>query len=326
MRNVITCLPLRDRHKQMLEQTFSDCTFCHMGKEKPTKEQLSKANVIIGNLPPALLADAKQLELLQLNSAGTDGYTAPGLLPEGARLANASGAYGLAISEHMVGAVLALMKKLPLYLENQKQHLWKDEGPVRSIYGSRTLVVGMGDIGSEFAKRMNAMGSEVIGVRRHAGDKPEYVSDVCTMDRLDEELAKADIVACSLPGTASTYHLFDRERIRKMKRGAILVNVGRGSLIDPEVLAFALKEGYLGGASVDVTEPEPLPKDSPLWDAPNLILTPHVSGGYHLEITLDRIVEIAAQNLKAICEGKEIINEVDCSSGYRKLENRRMNC
>ncbi|MGN0316055.1 MAG: D-2-hydroxyacid dehydrogenase [Fusicatenibacter sp.] len=325
MKSVITCLPLKKRHKQMLEQVSTECVFCHLGTQRPTKEQLSEANVVIGNLPPALLADAPKLELLQLNSAGTDGYTVPGLLPEGAKLANASGAYGLAISEHMVGCVLALMKKLPLYLENQKQHQWKDEGPVRSVYGSRTLVVGMGDIGSEFARRMNAMGSEVIGVRRHAGNKPDYVAEVCTMERLDEELEKADIIACSLPGTPSTCHLFDEERIRKMKRGAILVNVGRGTLIDPEVLAWALTEGYLGGACVDVTEPEPLPADSVLWNAPNLILTPHVSGGYHLEITLDRIVEIAARNLKAVCEGGEIVNEVDCSSGYRKLENRHRN-
>jgi phosphoglycerate dehydrogenase-like enzyme len=143
------------------------------------------------------------------------------------------------------------------------------------------------------------------------------------MDEADGLLKKADFVACCLPGTKETCHFFTPERLKKMKRSAILINIGRGSLVASDVLADALKNHVIGGACLDVTEPEPLPTDSPLWDAPNLILTPHVSGFYHLNETHERVIRIALHNLKAAVEGTPFINEVDRSSGYRKFEENR---
>ena len=137
------------------------------------------------------------------------------------------------------------------------------------------------------------------------------------MAQLDEWLPKADYVACVLPGTQETWHLFDAERLKKLKPDAILINAGRGSAIDSYALNNALRAGTIGGACLDVVEPEPLPADHPLWEAPNLLLTPHISGFYHLHETLDRILAIALENLRALVNGDPIRNVVDKTSGYR---------
>lgn len=164
-----------------------------------------------------------------------------------------------------------------------------------SVWGSATLVVGLGDIGGEYAKRMKALGSYTIGVRRTPGEKPEYLDEIYTTDSLDELLPRADFVALSLPNSPSTYHIMDERRLGLMKPGAYLLNVGRGSAIDGDALCRALKEGRLGGCRVDVTDPEPLPGDHPLWDAPRMVITPHISGQYHLKETFERIVRIAGR-------------------------------
>lgn len=320
MRTVLTTIPLKECHKEILKAISPQLhyIFCENERET-TREQIEEANIIFGNVPPHLLSGAKRLELLQLNSAGTDGYTIDGVLPPGARLTNATGAYGLAISEHMLGMLLTMIKKLDRYCKNMECHVWRDEGNVTSIEDSVTLVVGMGDIGGAFAKKMAALGSRVIGIRRNAAGKPDYLDALYQMDMLDELLPKADFVACSLPGTKETFHLFSMERLKKMKSTSILLNVGRGSLIPTDDLTNALNTGIIGGACLDVTETEPLPEDSPLWEARNLILTPHISGYYHLRQTLDRIVEIGTHNIRAVCEGTPLRNEVDFETGYRKF-------
>lgn len=276
-------------------------------------------DIIIGNLPKEKLNIAKNLKWLQLNSAGADVYVKEGVLPEGVILTNATGAYGLAISEHMLGVLLELLKKLNLYRDNQRENIWKDEGEVRSIYGSTVLVVGLGDIGSEFAKRIKALGGYTIGIRRSDTRKPEFIDELYLMDKLDEVLGRADVVALTLPQTKDTYKLFNKDRLLKMKKGAVLLNVGRGTVIDTDALYEVLQEDYLFGAAIDVTDPEPLPSAHNLWDLKNVIITPHISGDYHLRETHNRIVNIAAENLKAYLKGEELKNIVDLSTGYRRL-------
>lgn len=203
------------------------------------------------------------------------------------------------------------MKHIPSYIKNQSNHDWKDEGSVESIYNSNILVLGLGDIGKEFSKRAYAMGAHITGIKRNIKDKPDYIDKLCTMDSLYDELEKADIIVSSLPGSKATYHLLDEKALTHIKKQPIFVNVGRGSLIDSKVLEKALKEHIFSGAYIDVTDPEPLPKDNELWNLNNLIITPHVTGGYHLDETLNRIVQISATNIKNYCEGKKIINRVN---------------
>ena len=289
--------------------------FC--GKEELTEELLADADVLLGNPEgPEQIRWAKHLKWLQLNNAGTEGYCVPGLLPEGALLTNATGAYGLAISEYMIACLFALRKKLLPYHSGQLAHEWKSEGHVGVVQGTRVLVIGLGNIGSTFAGKMKALGCHVTGVRRRVGNKPETVDELYGPEALDSLLPRADVVAMSLPGNASTRHVLNRERIGLMKSDAILINVGRGTAVDTDALSEALYAGRLYGAALDVTDPEPLPADHPLWDAPGVLITPHTSGGYALPETLAQIAEIFADNLHRFLNGEELKNIVDPQTGY----------
>lgn len=278
---------------------------------------MDKANIIIGNPSPDSLKYCNQLKLLQLTTAGTNGYVEN--LPNETILTNATGAYGLAISEHMIAMLLCLMKKLNIYQANQKENIWKDEGKVTSIYGSKVLIIGLGDIGGEFAKRIHSFGGYTIGVRRLGKDKPDYLNELYDTKHIDSLLPNADIVALSLPSTPETNQLMNRDRLKLMKKGSYLLNVGRGNVIDQDALYDLLSNGFLGGAGIDVTTPEPLPSDNKLWNAPNLIITPHVSGSGHLPETVNRIIDIAIYNISALNSNKPLQNIIDLSTGYRKL-------
>lgn len=315
MRKILVTIPMEEEHKKYIQEIAVDAEVIY--SERPDKVLIQEAEIILGNVPVDIIKDSKNLKWIQLNSAGANNYTEK--MSEGVLLTNASGAYGVAIAEHMLGMLLAVQKKLHLYAANQKAHQWKDEGNVTSIYGSKTLVVGLGDIGGEFAKRMYALGSRVCGIKRNMTEVPEYMENIYPMEKLEELLPQFDIVALSLPETNATRGLFDKNKFEKMKKNAILLNVGRGTTVNTADLCEALNNEIIGGAGLDVTDIEPLPSESPLWDAKNLVLTPHVSGGYHLNETLERIRKIALTNLKAYYEGRPLINMVDFSTGYRKF-------
>lgn len=319
-KRILVTIPADAGHREYLEAIGKGCVFFYVPGSEVTEDDVKQADVIIGNVEPELLKAPERLQWLQLNSAGADTYCAPGILKPGTLLTNATGAYGLAISEYMVGMSFMLQNKFYQYYANQQRHQWKDQGKVTSVYGATVLAVGLGDIGGEYAKRMKALGSYTIGVRRSPGEKPEYLDELYTTENLDQLLPRADFVALSLPNSPATYHIMDERRLRLMKPGAFLLNVGRGSAIDTEALCKVLQEGHLGGCGVDVTDPEPLPEDHPLWGAPRMVITPHISGQYHLQETFERIVRIAGRNLEKFLAGQQdhMENLVDFETGYRK--------
>ena len=312
---ILVALPLNERQKEKLEQNFRHQEFVHCLPDQLTEEILSDVEVILGNVPPRLLAHAGKLRWLQLNNAGTEGYCG-GALPEDVLLTNATGAYGLAISEHMVGMLFELQKNLNLYSRNQREHIWKSEGHVKIIEGSRVLVIGLGDIGTAFAQKMKGLGCRTVGIKRREARKPEGVDDLYTLERLERQLPLADIVALCLPGNQDTRHMLNEERIGMLKKNAVVLNVGRGMTLDTEALTRALKEGRIAGACLDVTDPEPLPSDHPLWDMENVILTPHVSGGFTLPETLEKILNICIENLECYLVKRPLRNVVDRKTGY----------
>ena len=312
---ILVALPLNERQKEKLEQNFRHQEFVYCLPDQLTEEILSDVEVILGNVPPRLLAHAGKLRWLQLNNAGTEGYC-DGALPEDVLLTNATGAYGLAISEHMVGMLFELQKNLNLYSRNQREHVWKSEGHVRIIEGSRVLVIGLGDIGTAFAQKMKRLGCRTVGIKRREARKPEGVDDLYTLERLERQLPLADIVALCLPGNQDTRHMLNEERIGMLKNNAVVLNVGRGMTLDTEALTRALKEGRIAGACLDVTDPEPLPSDHPLWDMENVILTPHVSGGFTLPETLEKILNICIENLECYLVKRPLRNVVDRKTGY----------
>ena len=255
---------------------------------------------------------------MQLNSAGAEQYVRPGVLAPKTKLTNSTGAYSKAVAEHGAAMLFMMQKKLYLYRDAQKRHEWADFGTVTSITDATVLVVGLGDIGRHFAGIVKALGAHVIGVKRRPGEKPDCVDELYTMEMLDEVLPRADVVFSVLPGTPAATHLYTAERFELMKPDAIFINCGRGAAVENSVLYDALKNGRIASAAIDVSEVEPLPPDSPLWTLDNLMITPHVSGYYHLPHTLECIVDIAAENLARFMRGEELINVVDFTTGYKK--------
>lgn len=320
MKNILVTLPVAPHHKAFFESqvrgTAEEYSFSYIPADEVTPESIADAQIILGSIDPALLPYAEKLEWLQLSWAGADTFTKPGVLREDIQLTNASGAYGVAVSEHMVAVTFALVRRLHQYARNQQAHIWADRGSITSVEGSTVLVLGLGDIGGRYAKKLKALGAYVIGLRRTDGEKPDYLDEQHTIDRLDEMLPRADIVAMVLPGGPATEHIMDERRLRLMKPGAYLVNDGRGNAIDPAALKRVLADGHLGGVALDVTEPEPLPADDPLWDDERVILTPHISGQFHLRETFERVVRICGENLYRYARGGALHQVVDRRHGY----------
>ena len=319
MFNILVTVPVNDKQRELIESSCPNGSYTYILQKELKACDVSDKEVILGNIPKELVPECRRLKLLHLNMAGADGY--PELMPEGAVLANSSGAYGLAISEHMLGMLLAIKKRLYSYYENQQNSLWRDEGPVTSIEDSVVLSVGMGDIGGEFTRKCKLLGAYTMGIRRIKREKPDYLDEIHTLDELDMLLKRADVVALSLPSGSASNGLMDERRLRLMKKGAVLINVGRGKAVVSDDLDKVASEGNIF-AALDVTDPEPLPADHPLWQNKNVYITPHISGFFHLPETLNRIIKIAAENLRRLSNGETILNVVDGKTGYRVGENR----
>ena len=216
-KRALVTIPTGERHRSLLQQAApgwefrfrgTDTLVCAPQEALPdqpvTQEDVDWAQVILGNVPATMLHGSPALEWLQTNSAGVEPYIQPGVLAGDTLLTNATGAYGLAIAEHMLGMLLELFKKLELYRDAQKSGAWQSQGAVKAVYGSTVLVLGMGDIGGEFAARCKALGAKVIGVRRSPRPCPEYADEVHLLEDLDSLLPQADVVAITLPGTDAT--------------------------------------------------------------------------------------------------------------------------
>lgn len=326
---ILVVLPVEERHKQYLAaQVPDDVHFIWSSYRDVTPQLASDADVIIGNAAPEIVQKANEvsraanngktrLRWLQLNSAGADNYLVQGILDPETVLTSSAGAYGLSVSEHMLAMTFSLIRRFDEYARQQVRHEWKWAGKVTSIESSTVLVLGLGDIGSRYARMMHALGADVIGVRRTAHkDKPDYLMEQHTIDELDSLLPRADIVAMILPGGSATQHIMDERRLRLMKKGAYLINDGRGNAIDPAALKKVMQEGHLGGVGLDVTEPEPLPEDDELWNMDRVIITPHIAGQFLLPKTFENVVQIAGENLRAFVNGEPLQHVVNRKAGY----------
>jgi len=322
MLNITVLMPFEVQYREQFTKAAGDAVIRWYDAPADCPEcDLLDADVVIGNPPADLLPRMTRLKWIQLRMAGTEPYSKPGVLDDSILLTNATGAFGHAISEHMVAATLTLMKKLHLYRDNQNRSQWLDRGTVPSITKSTVLVVGMGDIGGEYAKRMKALGAYVIGVRRADTNKPDYVDELHLTEKLDELIPRADIIALALPNTPATAKIINAERLALLKDGAYIINVGRGNAIDTEALCDCALSGRLGGAALDVTDPEPLPSDHRMWGIENILITPHVSGFFHMRETYENMVGIMIENVRRFASGDMALeNIIDKSTGYRKLK------
>lgn len=187
---------------------------------------------------------------------------------------------------------------------------------MRTLAGSTVLVLGFGDLGRNFARRAHLLGARVLAVRRRPGKKPDWMEALGGAEMLEEWLPLADAVVLCLPANASTRHMLSAGRIALLKKEAVVLNAGRGSAVDTDALCRALYDGRIGGAALDVTDPEPLPPEHPLWHAPNTILTPHVSGLLSQPENFEKAADICEENLRRFLAGQPLMNQVDRSTGY----------
>ena len=324
-KTIVNCLPLTDTEQRDFMLALADVRrpgddirieFAGdprqrgmMGWKANVPERLrAEATAVIGNIAPGECTQYPRLEWLQTWSAGVDRYLAPGVLPAGVTLTNATGAYGQSVAEHLFAMMMALMKNIPAYARQQNDRRWHDLGPALTPCDATVLVIGTGDIGSCFARLCKAVGAHTIGVRRDPAAPADGIDDMHGFADLDALLPGADVVALAVPSTPQTRHLIDGRRLVMLKSTAVLLNAGRGDAVDPIALSRALAEDQLHGAGLDVTEPEPLSADSPLWAEPHCLITPHVAGGNHLAATEGRIIAIALENTRRYVAGGPLTN------------------
>ena len=287
-------------------------------KQLLLSEAIDNIEIVLGEPEIDTVLALKKLKWLQMTWAGANKYTTHPELFENITLTSASGAYGDVISEYIISGVLALYRNLFLYRNQLKDGGWNRIEKEGTLEGKRALILGTGNIGIETAKRLKVFGTEAIGICRTNKDNIPYFDAVYTNEYLDREVEKADIVIIALPGTKETANMFDKDRIAKLKPDSILVNIGRGIIVDTDALTEALSNNRIQGAVLDVTNPEPLPDNHPLRFMENVVLTPHISGiGWgDNKYTRKKILDIFCDNLKKYKNGKVLKNIIDFNKGY----------
>jgi phosphoglycerate dehydrogenase-like enzyme len=231
---------------------------------------------------------------------------------------NASGVHAVPISEHIFALMLALARRIPEAVQAQQRHAWvRGDGlpPVFELAGKTMVLIGVGAIGQRTARIAAAMDMRVIGVRRDPSAPAEGVERMVGPDQLDAMLPEADFIVLTVPLTPETQHIIGRRQLELVKPTACIINIGRGGTIDQEALIEALESGRMGGAGLDVTDPEPLPSDSRLWDAPNTLITGHYAGG--TPSYQARALAIFEDNLARYVAGRPLRNRLDLALGVR---------
>ena len=313
------CIP--EAQVERLRREFPAHTFVRADSDPQTIERIADAEVTLGaRLTRAHLAAARRLRWVHSPAAGVGNMLFLEMVASPVAITNSRGNSSGTIAEHVIAVTLALLRRLPLAWRRQAERAWaQDEfetgAPIRTLRGARVLIVGLGSIGGEAATLAAAFGARVVGIRRRAdGPRPGGVTSVVTPDRLHDELPLADVVVLAAPQTPATVHLLGARELALMKDDAVLVNVGRGTLVDPAALVRALQTGRLRGAALDVFEREPLPPESPLWARSDVLITPHVSG-FNAD-HWDGVVGIFADNLRRFAAGEPLVNAVDKEAGY----------
>ena len=311
---------LKSQHIEKLEKTIAAGGYQirYFKDLDDVNAHVGECEIIYGYYPASVLKKAENLRWFASASAGVDPFLKDEVWADPtAILTNSAGSYGITISEHMLMAILMLMRRQPEYTEVTRAREWKNIGSVRSVCGSRITIVGTGDIGTSLARRVKALGAaHVCGVRRTMKPADPAFDEIMTLDNLAEAVKDADVVALCAPGTPETAGLLSKEIIDGLDPKTFVVNVGRGSAIDQPALVAALNEGRIAGAALDVMTPEPLPVDDPLYDAKNVILTPHISGNMSLGLTCDINVDMFCENLQRYFKGEPLQHVVDRKIGY----------
>jgi len=286
--------------------------------EKEAIANVKGADAIIGFCTDSLIAAADVAIWVQRFSAGVERCVSADRFMNGTIvLTNMQKMSSPVIAEHVIAMTLSLARRIPQFVNTMPSGKWlrssKVTSNMHSIAGKTMLVIGLGGIGTEVARRASALGMRVIGTRRSSREGPEFVDYVGLSDELFKLASEADYIVNALPLTGETTGLLDKKFFNVAKSGAFFINVGRGRTVVTNDLVTALKNGQIAGAGLDVTEPEPLPETHPLWQMENVIITPHLAGRGS---NWTRQTILLKENLKRFMAGDTLLNVVDPKRGY----------
>lgn len=312
---------LTPAHKAQIEkaarETGFSVHFFDLDQFEEARACLQHCEVLYAHDLALLKAAPASLQWYCCSFAGVDIYCKdPAVFVNPQCLLTNSSVYGVTIAEHVVMVTLMLLRRMPEYEAVVRQHSWSRQLPIRSIRDNEFTILGTGNIGTNVAQRLRGMGAARITGLSRSGRPSADFDRVLPISRLDEVLPETKILVMALPSTPETENILSRERIALLPPEAYVINVGRGTALDQDALTEALNSRRLAGAALDVMVPEPLPPDHPLWNARNLILTPHVSGNMTLGYTCDVNVEMFCQDLANYAAGRPLVNLVDRTLGY----------
>jgi phosphoglycerate dehydrogenase-like enzyme len=296
------------------------------GPREPSKEAMdamADAEIYFGfGVPRPLFVAAPKLKWVHSAAAGVGNSLYKEMMESSVLFSNSAGVHGPPIAEYVVASVMHFIRGIDVVVAQQRDGKWDKsffvavESPVREIAGATVLVVGTRGIGGQAAQRLTALGARCIGLRKNIDQpKPDGFESVYGIDAIDQHLPNADVVVLAAPLTPESANMFDAARLRRMKRGALLVNVARGALIDERALIDVLKAGHLRGAALDVFAQEPLAADSPLWQLRNVLVSPHISPVSPGKFW-PRALEVFCDNWKRYHRGATLRNLVDKKAGY----------
>jgi phosphoglycerate dehydrogenase-like enzyme len=281
--------------------------------------EAADADAVIGECVPEVIQAGQRIRWVQRMYAGVERCLAiPAFTQRGIVLTNMQKVAGSVMAEHVMAFMFGLARGFASYVPLQAKAEWNEDAVPESrmweVKGRTMLVIGLGGIGTEVAKRANALGMTVLAIRNSGTEGPPFVSQVGLTKDLHAFAARSDVIVDTLPMTPDTKGMINKAFFDDVKRGALFINVGRGGTVVTPDLVAALQDGRLGGAGLDVTDPEPLPPDHPLWHAPNVLITPHVSAALEGNETPRWI--LAKENLRRYVAGDKLLSEVDVQKGY----------
>jgi phosphoglycerate dehydrogenase-like enzyme len=316
-RKILVAAALHDKLPQ-LQQVAPQVTFVEVSADTPPRD-IAEADVAIGVCSADIIGKTKKLQWIQWLGAGVERCVQQPIIRERRPLiTNLQRAAGASMAEHVMAMMLMLSRHLDAFFIEQQHARWGsasgDMPKLEDLEGKTILIVGLGGIGTEVAKRAHAFGMRVIATRASGRTGPDYVSYVGLPEELLTLSKQADYIVNCAPLTPATERIFDAPFFATMKPTAYFVSVGRGKSTVTADLVAALKERRIAGAALDVTEPEPLPADSPLWSLPNVIITPHVSGD--TPVADEVRIAIVRENLRRYVAGEPMLSVVDIERGY----------
>ncbi len=280
-------------------------------------EAIAEAEVLLGRIDATLLAAAKRLRWVHATTAGADAYLFPEMMAAPVMISGDKGLVGSHLAETAFGLLLAITRRIAVAIQDGPAS-WEKRVGYRmeeiELEGLTMGVVGFGGTGRAIARRAAGFGMTCIAVDAHEVPPSAEVAEVWGLDRFDELLARSDVVASGLPYTPATHRIFNARTFAQMRRGAILLNVTRGEIVDSDALVEAVRSGHLGGAGLDVAHEEPLPASHPLWSTPNVVMTPHTAGASQLR--LQRNLDRFCRNIERYRAGEPLEGFIDKAAGF----------